>query len=191
MGDELTQVLNFKAKLISEYPEDRRRQFMISYYLCDDTMAIFEANVPNSGFKAGKFLQRTRVRNPDTNQFFEATAFYVGAKIRASGRVFELVDAAPHTFNLMEANSDIFPDANIQNVLDRIKGICQNEKIELRKLFEAKDPVKCGAVLRDEAEEIFKVFDGKIAKHAIITLLRAFENGNKYNYKQVLEYVKQ
>ena len=48
MDDESTQILNFKAKLISDYPEDRRRQFMISYYLCDKTMAIFEAAVPNS-----------------------------------------------------------------------------------------------------------------------------------------------
>ena len=188
--DEQTQVLNFKAKLISEHPEDRRRQFMISFFLCDNTMAIFEANVPNSGFKAGKFLQRTRVRNPDTNQFFVAQAFYVGAKIRASGRVFELLDAAPHTYNLMEARSDEFPVANIENVLNNLKSILMSQTADLRAAFEKKDPVKCGYVLREEAEEILAPFTEKLIPHEVKTLLRAFEDGNKFNYRPILQYIK-
>ena len=188
--DEQTQVLNFKAKLISDHPEDRRRQFMISYFLCDNTMAIFEANVPNSGFRAGKFLQRTRVRNPDTNQFFVAQAFYVGAKIRASGRVFELLDAAPHTYNLMEARSDEFPVANIETVLTNLKNILMSQTADLRAAFEAKDPVKCGYVLRDEAEEILAPFTEKLIPHEVKTLLRAFEDGNKFTYRPILQYIK-
>ena len=188
--EEQTQVLNFKARIISDYPEDRRRQFMVSYYLCDNTMAIFEANVPNSGFRAGKFLQRTRVRNPDTNKFFEAQAFYVGAKIRASGRIFELLDAAPHTFNLMEARSDEFPEANLENVICRLRDVLMGQTGDLRAAFEAKDPIKTGYVMRDEAEEILMPYAEKLTKHAIITLLRAYEDGNKYYYKPILQYIK-
>lgn len=190
MDDESTQILNFKAKLISDYPEDRRRQFMISYYLCDKTMAIFEAAVPNSGFRSGKFLQRTRVRNPETKQFFEPSAFYVGAKIQASGRVFELLDAAPHTFCLMEARSDEFPDADISNVVDRIKQICMSQTKNLRKLFEEKDVAAAGTISLEDAEAVLLQFVPKISKHAVKTVLRAFEENGRFNYNPLLNYIR-
>ena len=190
MDDESTQILNFKAKLISDYPEDRRRQFMISYYLCDKTMAIFEAAVPNSGFRSGKFLQRTRVRNPETKQFFEPSAFYVGAKIQASGRVFELLDAAPHTFCLMEARSDEFPDADISNVVDRIKQICMSQTKNLRKLFEEKDVAAAGTISLEDAEAVLSQFVPKISKHAVKTVLRAFEENGRFNYNPLLNYIR-
>ncbi|EAY11807.1 hypothetical protein TVAG_458790 [Trichomonas vaginalis G3] len=191
MDDEKTQVLNFKAKMLSDYPEDRRRQFMISYYLCDKTMAIFEANVPNSGFRAGKFLQRTRVRNPETKKFFEPEAFYVGAKIQASGRVFELLDAAPHTFCLMEANSDQFPDADISSVVNKLSQVCMGQTKNLRPLFENYDKAKTGIVEKSEAEQVLSSFQPELSRHSIVTILRAFEEKGRFNYDPLLKYIKQ
>lgn len=191
MDDESTQVLNFKAKLISDYPEDRRRQFVVSYYLCDKTMSIFEELVPNSGFRAGKFLQRTRIRNPKTNKFFESDAFYVGARIHASGRIFELVDAAPHTFNLMEAHSDEFPDADLSQVVEKLKAECMATTRSIRQLFEARDTRGCGYVEIDEAKQIFAQFEPKLTKHACITLVRAFDRDGRYEYGPLITYMRE
>ena len=191
MDDENTQVLNFSAKMISDYPEDRRRQFVVSYYLCDKTMAIFEMQVPNSGFRAGKFLQRTRVRDPKTKQFFEPSAFYVGAKIHCSGRVFELLDAAPHTLCLMEAHSDEFPEADISNVIQNLIGICQQTTRDIRALFEEKDTRKTGFVQVEDAKELFKQFVPQITPHAVLTLVRAFEKDDgTYEYNLLLNYMR-
>jgi hypothetical protein len=132
LDDESTQVLNFSSKLISDYPEDRRRQFVVSYYLCDKTMAIFETIVPNSGFRGGKFLQRTRVRDPTTKKFFEGDAFYIGARIFVSGRTFELLDAAPHTLCLMEAHSDDFPEANLPLVIRKLINLTSQSTQNIR-----------------------------------------------------------
>jgi len=190
MDDENTQVLNFKAKLISDYPEDRRRQFMVSFYLSDKTLAIFEIAVPNSGFRAGKFLQRTRIRNPLTKQFFEPGAFFVGAQVHVSGRVFELIDAAPHTFCLMEARADEFPEADITSVIEQLKGVAQTESKPIRQLFESKDPRKTGLVDLEEAKNILNGFVPKISKHAVITISRAFEQEGRFNYNTILGYLK-
>lgn len=186
MDDESTQVLNFSAKLISDYPEDRRRQFVVSYYLCDKTMAVFEIAVPNSGFRAGKFLQRTRVRDPTTKQFFEPCAFYVGAKIHVSAREFELLDAAPHTYNLMEAHSDDFPESDITVVVQKLAAACQQQGKDLRALFEEVDKRKSGKCDVEEAKQVFSQFIGPLTKHATITLVRAWEKDGTYEYGMLL-----
>jgi hypothetical protein len=191
LDDESTQVLNFSSKLISDYPEDRRRQFVVSYYLCDKTMAIFEAIVPNSGFRGGKFLQRTRVRNATTKKFFEGDAFYVGARIFVSGQTFELLDAAPHTLCLMEAHSDDFPEANLPIVIQNlINGAKQTTK-SVRALFEGYDTRKTGFVAIEEAKAVFDSFVPQITKHAVLTLVRAFDkNDGTYDYDLLLTHMR-
>jgi hypothetical protein len=190
LDDESTQVLNFSSKLISKYPEDRRRQFVVSYYLCDKTMAIFETVVPNSGFRGGKFLQRTRVRDPSTKTFFEGDAFYVGARIQVSGRTFELLDAAPHTLCLMEAHSEDFPEANLPLVLQNLVLIANQSEKNVRERFQAYDPTMTGLVSTEEAKAVFTEFVPQISKHTALTLTRAFDkNDGTYDYNLLMTHI--
>jgi len=144
MENAVTEVLNFSAKMASDYPEDRRRMFVVSYYLADKTMAVFEADVPNSGFRHGKFLQRMRARDPATNKYFEPSAFYVGAKILVAAQTFDLIDAAPHTFCVMEAHADEFPESAITHVIQRLIDACKQTTQSVRGAFEHYDPGKRG-----------------------------------------------
>lgn len=48
-----SHVLRFAARLINDYPEHEFRYFIIRYFLCDDTIGIFELGERNSGFKVG------------------------------------------------------------------------------------------------------------------------------------------
>ena len=45
-----SKVLRFLAKLESNIPTDKNRNFIISYYLSDDTIEVFEPHVNNSGW---------------------------------------------------------------------------------------------------------------------------------------------
>jgi hypothetical protein len=191
VDDESTQVLNFSAKLISDYPEDRRRQFVVSYYLSDRTLSIFEVQVSNSGFRGGKFLQRTRVRDPTTKKFFEPHSFYVGAKIQVSARTFELLEAAPHTFGLMESRADDFPEADVTQVVKHLIDVLQGETSSLRSAFEKYDPRGTGFVSVEEAKEIYSKFIPKLTRHAVLTLTRAFDRNNgTYDYGLLLKYLR-
>ena len=57
-------------------PDDSKRRFVISFYMVDQTIGIYEPPVSNSGFLGGKFLERQRVnlikisRNADFMYFF-------------------------------------------------------------------------------------------------------------------------
>lgn len=44
-----SHVLRFAGRLLSDRPTDRDRQFVISCYLSDDTISIFEPQQKNSG----------------------------------------------------------------------------------------------------------------------------------------------
>jgi hypothetical protein len=40
---------------------DRERRFVVSFYMADQTLSVYEPVVPNSGLQGGKFLERARV----------------------------------------------------------------------------------------------------------------------------------
>merc|ERR1712188_40763 len=63
------KILRFVAQLDTRAPEDRERLFIVSYYLADDTIIVYEPPARNSGFMGGKFMERCRAKNPGTDMF--------------------------------------------------------------------------------------------------------------------------
>ena len=51
MLDNAGKSLRFSAKMMSMVPSDQHRQFIVTYYLEDDTIAIFERARHNSGMR--------------------------------------------------------------------------------------------------------------------------------------------
>ena len=51
MLDNAGKVLRFSARLESVVPADQHRQFILTYYLEDDSIAIFEQPKANSGIR--------------------------------------------------------------------------------------------------------------------------------------------
>lgn len=56
------KVMRFHARLVTEHPIASQRRFVMSYYLEDDTLQVFETAAPNSGLTTGKFLDRGAYR---------------------------------------------------------------------------------------------------------------------------------
>jgi len=44
-----SNILRFVAKLITDSPVDKDRKFIISYFLSDDTISVFEHKQQNTG----------------------------------------------------------------------------------------------------------------------------------------------
>lgn len=55
--------LRFNAVFSNPKPEDAIRKFIITYYLNDDSLQIYEPPAKNSGFSTGKFLERGQYKN--------------------------------------------------------------------------------------------------------------------------------
>jgi hypothetical protein len=95
------QVMRFSARMRSSRPADAERRFIVSYFLSDDTLLIYEPRQRNSGLPGGKFSHRRRVQIPGSERFYNAADLRVGAVVEVEGRQFEIVDADEHTHRLM------------------------------------------------------------------------------------------
>lgn len=72
--------MRFYAKFNTDKPEDVDRAFIITYYLNDDTLMVYEPTVRNSGIPDGKFLEKRKYKNArNRNDFFSPSELIVGS----------------------------------------------------------------------------------------------------------------
>jgi hypothetical protein len=70
--------LRFSAVLETSKQVDRDRKFVICVYLADDTISVFEPHQRNSGIIGGKFLEKARIKKPESETYYEPSDFYLG-----------------------------------------------------------------------------------------------------------------
>lgn len=137
------KVLRFRAMLV-EAPgvprvtqADVDRSFVLSVFLTDDTLSVYEPSVRNTGFPGGKFLERGIVTKDGeaTGARYSGSDFFVGAKIRVYNRIFQLVEADGFTLNHMEQNPETWKASDLDLVLAEVR--LSADADSLRALFEA------------------------------------------------------
>ena len=114
-------VLRFEAQLVSTEPDDETRRFIISFYCGDDTIQIYEICDKNSGRIGGRFMERKKQTDPTTGRYYSEKNFVLGQTVFLVGFKFMLAKADEYTEKYMEANSQVFPEASIDAILDKIK----------------------------------------------------------------------
>jgi EF-hand domain-containing protein 1 len=85
-------VFRFGAQLRNPSPENEGRQFMICYYLADDTVSVYELPVHNSGHIGGKIFARRAV---DT--ISDPSSLEVGATVHLDGVDYVLIEMDART----------------------------------------------------------------------------------------------
>ncbi|NWI95320.1 EFHC1 protein, partial [Pitta sordida] len=116
------KVLRYQVVLESPVPEDRNRRFILSYFLSDDTISIYEPPVRNSGISGGKYLKRTRVAKPGSTPedpiYYEPSDFTIGSTVEVFGHRFVITDADEYVLNYLERNAESFPSTTLQSLRD-------------------------------------------------------------------------
>jgi len=96
--DNDKKILRYTARFNTKVPEDVDRRFIISFYLADDTISIFEPAQKNSGILEGPFLERRKYKNVDKQmQFITPTDMPVGGDIKINGYNFHVLDSDEYT----------------------------------------------------------------------------------------------
>eukprot|EP00039_Didymoeca_costata_P029173 m.23525 g.23525 ORF g.23525 m.23525 type:complete len:633 (+) comp7511_c0_seq1:131-2029(+) len=108
-------VLRWAAKLDSTDPLSEDRQFILSYYLVDDTFSIYEQPARNAGRPSGKFLERGKYKLPDGARHYDAHDFLKGARLEIQRHPFVLIYADEYTYNFMEQNN--FPFSSVDDAM--------------------------------------------------------------------------
>lgn len=108
-----SHTLRFLARLVTDKPVDKERKFIISYFLSDDTILVYEPPVRNSGVLGGKFLERQRIKCPgqerystEMPRYYQARDLYVGANLEINKFVFHLESADEYAFCYMERHPE-------------------------------------------------------------------------------------
>lgn len=135
---------------------------VLQYYLIDDTMAIREPPLRNSGHIGGNFLSRSRVRKPDAEQtnapapapagavwgpapvtaYYGAEDLHVGNEIEFLGHKFDIYEADEYSLRYMEREgAPRFPKSDIAYIIRKFKDMTR-----LSDAFEACPDVLSGAL---------------------------------------------
>ena len=182
-------VLQFAATLVTRNQNDKQREFVIAYYVEDRAFAIFERAIPNSGFRGGKFLQKTVVNNPKTNQPYEPSDIYIGATVEIAGRTFCLQEASEDALKIMESRSDVFTKCDLAAIMQDLRTKLSGKCPQLLVQFQSIDPKKTLRVSLLELEDILDKNGIKLGDQEFLTLFRRFQflDTDRFNYQNFID----
>ncbi|XP_042359448.1 EF-hand domain-containing protein 1 [Plectropomus leopardus] len=118
------KVLRYSARLDSQNPADEDRRFILSYFLSNDMISIFEKPTRNSGIIGGKFLEKTRIPKPgstvDNPEFYSPADFAIGATVEVFSHRFVLTGADRYVLAYLESNASQIPCQTLQSLQQKL-----------------------------------------------------------------------
>ena len=138
-----TAVLRFKARFVTNQPENVDRRFVVSFFLADCTLGVFEPVQRNSGFMGGKYLERGTFTNVETGRAFQPEDFRSplvdGTEIEINNRKFVFLKADDFTKKYFDqyVEEKILSDA--EKLFRRIVNAALLRKVDVRSMFEKAD----------------------------------------------------
>ena len=124
-------IMRFFAKLVSPLHSDPERDFIISAFCRDDSIQVYELGGKNTGRQSSKFMERQKVKNPYTNNYYQPKDFVKGKDVYLNSYIFRLVECDEYTKKYMIDNPKMFRDSDLAFVVDRLrKGALQYKSFE-------------------------------------------------------------
>ncbi|TWW68668.1 EF-hand domain-containing protein 1 [Takifugu flavidus] len=118
------KVLRYSAILDSQKPADIGRRFILSYFLSNDAVSIFEKPTNNSGVIGGRFLEKIRIPKPgstaDDPKYYSPADLAIGAKVDVFGHRFLLTDADQYVLSYLEANPNDIPEETLESLRQKL-----------------------------------------------------------------------
>ena len=101
--DNSDKILRFTARFNTRVPEDVDRRFIISFYLADDTIGVYEPAQKNSGIIEGKFLHRRKYKNVDNaNAIITPSDLAIAGNVKINGHSFHILSADDYTVKYLD-----------------------------------------------------------------------------------------
>jgi EF-hand domain-containing protein 1 len=187
--------LRFRARFHECAAQDPTREFVLTYFLEDDTLAVFEPRVKNSGVAGGRFLDRGRFRKCVASESggtqsreldkqrsaYRASDFYVGAVIRfefAPQQKLELIEADRQTLAYCESHPEQFPYSDGRAVLQAIAKGTGASSLSVRRAFRGVDAAGNGSVPVADVRRVLETISlaKELNAQQLVTLCRKYED---------------
>ncbi|KAK7201769.1 EF-hand domain pair (DUF1126) [Novymonas esmeraldas] len=179
-------VVKFLARIDNGKEEDKVRRFVLAVYPGDNTVAIFEPVIRNSGIVGGKFLQRQKVRRPD-GDYLHADDFYVGARVLLNSFPFVILNSDEHSLDYMEHNPEEFGHSDINKIVRKMQAMLQSSTTGLAEAFRLADEDRRGGLDMAVFLSIMSRLRLDLTEQEILTVLRYFDKNNEsyVSYEEV------
>ncbi|KAJ9460319.1 putative calcium-binding protein CML16 [Diplonema papillatum] len=187
------KVMRFGARIVSDHPTDEGRKFIISYYLADNTLQVFEQPEQNSGQIGGKFLVRQRVKTSPPGArvpvYLMPEGLYVGAKVKILSTVFDLVETDERTVALMEGRPKQFTMSDVNAVLKKVREFVLMRHTQVTDAFRSFDRDHSGSISLDEFRQALVDQQIDVSDHELVTLMRYFDvnSDGVVSYKEFVD----
>ena len=175
------KILRFMARLDTTAPEDQGRIFVVKYFLADDTVAVFEPPQKNSGCVGGKFLERCRIKKPQSHEYYCQADFYTGCVLEFHCWKFVVYQADEYTLSYMESDPDSHPMSDMGYIASQLMPVMAEKKEVLSAAFAAADPNSTGYVSYEVMQEVLMKCDMELNDQVLISLMRRYDLGKDGN----------
>ena len=189
-------ILRFSAKLISSFPSDEERAFIISYFVRDEDIMVYEVAKRNSGRQSCKFIEKKRMKNPYTGKYYNEKDLSIGNVLYLNKYIFKLIDCDEYTRKYMIDNAEIFKDSDMSCILERaLQGQSKFESTQdyLVHVLKEIDPDAKHYVTMEEIENGFKNLDVYLSKQELKTLCNSLKQNSAgcYSMEDLFNLLKQ
>lgn len=190
MSDQ-SPVLSFSASLISNNRDDQLRDFVIIYTLNDQSFAVMEKVVPNSGFPGGRFLQKMQTVNPETGYPYEPSELKIGTDLTLCGWRFHIYAASEGTLNTMEALADTFQESNLNEIMLRIRSELKPKISDFKTKITRMDKQKRGKIPKDDLFNALDEFGITVSPQEEITIFRRYQfaDSSLFEYGDFIQFL--
>eukprot|EP00993_Chasmostoma_nieuportense_P002401 NODE_319_length_2416_cov_30.574050_g297_i0.p1 GENE.NODE_319_length_2416_cov_30.574050_g297_i0~~NODE_319_length_2416_cov_30.574050_g297_i0.p1 ORF type:complete len:755 (-),score=240.05 NODE_319_length_2416_cov_30.574050_g297_i0:151-2376(-) len=175
--------LKFELKMAGGDPTNASRKFVLTYFMADDTLSIFEPAQRNSGITGGRFLQKQKVKKvgPDgmpTGECIQPADLYVGAHVTINTHKFVVMAADERSLELMEHHPHQFPSSNIDAIITKLRAMMLSNSSGLRQAFERADRDGSGALDYGEFAHTVERLQLPLSEQEVMTVMRYFDKNS-------------
>jgi Ca2+-binding EF-hand superfamily protein len=169
------KTLKYQAKMVSRRPTDMGRHFRITWYLDDDTMAVYEPKKRNTGVLGGAMASRGKYKNPSDGEHYKISDLYVGNLIEIAAHLMEITHADEFSLKYMEQEAGTWPMCSLDFVLENLKRMLLTESKSLRKMFRKFDEDKSQTISLQEFQNMLDYYGMPVRPQELLTIFRAFD----------------
>jgi hypothetical protein len=190
------RLLRCKAVLLTQNPIDCTREFMITFFLEDDTIAVYEEVKRNSGIWGGNFLKRGKYMNDLPNDSptarpFKPTDIYLGNVISFNGNDFQIKEMDNMSLEFCEHFPDEFPMMDTFKIIGHLMQQIVDRCIDMRPVFRRADPKGTRHLTQ---QQFVNTLDGlqltqELNDQEVLTLMRRFKEGDTYLYEEMCDLI--
>ncbi|XP_014284484.1 EF-hand domain-containing family member C2 [Halyomorpha halys] len=177
-----SKILRFLARLVAErHQEEHARDFIISYYLEDNTLSVYEIPKDNSGITGGYIIKKRKIYKPGYSKFSSKPPeemgledLFLGNTINLDNMIFFLHDIDEYSMKYMELHPNEFPKNNLRLIIDKLReGVKENYKQWAAQFFEQSElkPLP----YYQFRNYLLRELGNKITEHEVLALGRYFK----------------